>query len=714
MTDLRLLPATAAAWVAALVLAPAPSWGIALALWAATGVCLVAALRWRAVAVVGLLLAAAALVSTVAAARPPAEFPSRVDAVATAGETAHGSPFEASIDGAPVLVFAEGDLPPIPLGARLRVAGGAEPGGDRIRALIFADELEVLEAPPWWLAAGNDARAALLRATAELPGGGGELLPGLAVGDTSRVSAGLDRAMKLSSLTHLTAVSGANCAIIVGIVMLAARRMPLAGRVSIAIVALAGFVVLVTPQPSVVRAAVMALIVLVAIASGRPARGMPVLCLATIGLLVLDPWLAGEYGFALSVLATGGLLMLAPPIAARLARWLPTWLAVAIAVPVAAQAACQPVLLLLDPTLPTYGVLANLLAEPAAPVATVLGLAVCALAVVAPPLAALLAPLAWVPAAWIAGVAQFCAALPLPSLPWPAAPLGVLLLVGIGLLFAVSPRLAAVALVLAIAAGLGVRVGAVLDRPADWQFAMCDVGQGDATVARSEGLVMLVDTGPDPVALADCLSELGITRIDLLVLTHYDLDHVGGTDAVVGTVARAVVGPSSGPDDDRVVAGLVAAGAEVRPVQRDDSGVFGAWRWRVLWPADGVEPGNGASVAIALEPLTASTIPAVLLGDLGEESQDAMARLGRPGPVQVVKVAHHGSADQSAALYERLDAAVGLVGVGAGNDYGHPAGRLLGILAGAGTTALRTDRQGMILVSQGDDGTLQVWTERQD
>lgn len=712
MTDLRLLPATAAAWGAALLLAPEPNWGIAAGLWAATSVVVVLALRWRRLAVLALLLVAAALIATVCAARPHAGLPERVDAVATTSETARGSPFEASIDGVPVLVFADGELPDLPLGARFKVAGATEPGGDRIRALVFADELELLEDPPAILAAGGAARAALLEATSGLPGGGGQLLPGLAVGDTSRVSASLDRAMTVSSLTHLTAVSGANCAIVVGLVMLAARRLPLMARVVLAVIALAGFVVLVTPQPSVVRAAVMALIVLVALARGRPARGVPVLCAATIGLLVLDPWFAHEYGFALSVLATGGLLVLAPPIAARLQRWLPTWLALAIAIPVAAQAACQPVLILLDPSLPTYGVLANLLAEPAAPIATVLGLVVCGLAVVAPQIAAVVAPLAWLPAAWIAGVAEFCAGLPLPSLPWPAAPLGVLLLLGIGALFAFAPRVAALALVLAIAAGLGVRVGVLIDRPADWQFAMCDVGQGDATLARSDGLVMLVDTGPDPAALADCLGELGIGRIDLLVLTHYDLDHVGGTEAVIGKVDHVVVGPSSGPDDDRVVAELVMGGATVSDARPGESAVFGQWRSRVLWPDGGVEPGNAASVTIALEPLTASAISAILLGDLGEEPQDAMARLSRPLPVEVVKVAHHGSGDQSAALYDQLDAAVGLIGVGADNDYGHPTDRLLGILAGAGTTALRTDTQGMLLVSRGDDGGLEVWTER--
>ncbi len=711
--DLRLVLPAIGAWLAAWWCAPAPGWPAAVALWAGSGIALVLALRWRRVAVIAVAVAVAALVATGVAARPVQLVPHAIDALATVSETVHSSPFEASIDGAAVLVFwdvAAGNTP-IPLGSSVRIVGNSEPTGERIRALVFADEVEVVGPPPPILAAGDGARAALLAATASLPGAGGQLLPGLAVGDTSRVGPALDRDMQVASLTHLTAVSGANCAIVVGLVMVMLRRLPLAGRVGGALLALAAFVVLVTPQPSVLRAAVMAVVVLVALARGRPASGIPVLCLATIVLLVADPWLSHEYGFALSVLATAGLVVVAPVLAARLERWLPPWLALAIAVPVAAQAACQPVLVLLDPSLPTYGVLANLLAGPAAPLATVLGLVVCALAVVAPPVAVLIAPVAWLPAAWIGAVAEFCAGLPLASLPWPAAPLGVLLLVALGVLVPIAPRLAAVALVLAIAGGVGVRVGVLIDRPADWQFAMCDVGQGDATLARSDGLVMLIDTGPEPDPLAGCLGELGIGRIDLLVLTHFDLDHVGGVSAVTGIVDRVLVGSSAGPDDDRLVAALALAGAEVDQARLGDQEVFGHWRWRVLWPDARAEPGNEASVTIALEPLDASALSAILLGDLGEEAQRSMLEVGRPAPVDVVKVSHHGSSDQSTAVYTRLDAAVGLIGVGAGNDYGHPTARLLGILAGAGTSAFRTDQQGMLLVSAAD-GAVSVWTER--
>uniref|UniRef100_UPI00293F612E ComEC/Rec2 family competence protein n=1 Tax=Clavibacter sp. MX14-G9D TaxID=3064656 RepID=UPI00293F612E len=233
------------------------------------------------------------------------------------------------------------------------------------------------------------------------------------------------------SLTHLTAVSGANCAVVVGLVLALAAavglRRPL--RAVAAAAALTAFVILVTPQPSVLRAAVMATVLIVSTASGRPARGLPALALAVVVLVTADPWLARDVGFALSVLATAGLLVLAPPIAARLGRRLPRRVADALAIPIAAQIACQPVLLVLQPGLPVHGVLANLLAEPAAAPATVGGLAACMLLPVWPAAGGLLLRLAWLPAAWIAAVAAVLSGLPGGRVPWPTGPAGVVALV---------------------------------------------------------------------------------------------------------------------------------------------------------------------------------------------------------------------------------------------------------------------------------------------
>ena len=167
----------------------------------------------------------------------------------------------------------------------------------------------------------GDVRAAFISRTRSLPEPGSELLPGLAVGDVRAVSDDLDAAMKASGLSHLTAVSGSNLALVAaaafGVVALCGggRRL----RVLVAVIALAGFVVLVTPQPSVVRAAAMAGVALSALLLGRPRAGLSVLLLAVTVLLLADPHLAAAPGFALSAAATAGLVVLAPPLTVGLA-----------------------------------------------------------------------------------------------------------------------------------------------------------------------------------------------------------------------------------------------------------------------------------------------------------------------------------------------------------------------------------------------------------
>ncbi len=748
--DLRLAVPAAVGWVAAAIVVGVPQASVPalVVAWLAAGALVLFRPR------VALAAAAVALCCTSVALQAPGRAPAvlvdaaashaTVDAVATATQTVlpgRGS-FEVqleSVGGIPVsvpaLVFGEGPSQRLGIGTRIALRGtvvATDAGDDRAFLVFPVDAPTAVASPPGYLDWANELRAEFLRATQELPGDGGDLLAGLAIGDTSAVSTDLDAAMKASSLSHLTAVSGANCAVVIGLVMLAggAVGLPRWARIAASTVMLIGFVVVVTPEPSVLRAALMAALVLFALLGGRPARGVPILSLATIALLVLDPWLARNYGFVLSVLATGGLLLLAGPLAGVLGRWLPRWLALVIAVPVAAQLACQPVIVLLNASLPGYGVVANILAAPAAPVATVVGLAACVALVVIPPLGVFLCQLAWLPSAWIAAIATFFAAAPGAQLPWPEGVAGVAMLVGTSASAVVAAlgrgrwrQWSAAALVLLIVGYIGMVAGARIaqqvGRPSGWQIAGCDVGQGDAFVVRSAGDIALIDTGPDPAPLTACLADLGIDRIDLLVLTHYDKDHIGGVEAVLGRVDYAIIGPIGKPDDDAIAASLRAGGAEVQQVARGPSGMLGELRWHVLWPPtrlSGIEPGNPASVTVEFDPVgecRAGCFSSVFLGDLGERAQDRVLAANALGQVDVVKVSHHGSADQSARMYERLNAVVGLIGVGADNGYGHPTESLLNILASTGTAALRTDQHGLILLSPGQSrGAVTTWTER--
>jgi competence protein ComEC len=116
--------------------------------------------------------------------------------------------------------------------------------------------------------------------------------------------------------------------------------------------------------------------------------------------------------------------------------------------------------------------------------------------------------------------------------------------------------------------------------PQEWRIAMCDVGQGDGVLLRAAGRVMLVDTGPEPEPLAACLARLGVERLDVVVLTHFDLDHVGGMDAIAGRVDTLVHGPTADPQDVRAIDRVGAA--RTVQAQAGMTGTLGDATWRVL------------------------------------------------------------------------------------------------------------------------------------
>ncbi|MBO3664139.1 ComEC/Rec2 family competence protein [Microbacterium stercoris] len=762
--DLRMVPVAAVGWAAGLfaVLFPAAAAWVAISAWglAVTGV---VARRWWAVAArtvwtVGVL--ACAVAGTVAAHVALAE-PGRrqvselaagraveIDVVVISKVERRGGAlwFDAEMSmarrgeervtgSAPVTVTVASDALEggvLDLGSRAHVQGSAQASepGDRAVITLFARTVEVRAGPAFGLDLTAGLRDALVARAALLPQPGAMLLPGLAVGDTRTVSEELDAAMKASSLSHLTAVSGANCALVVGLAFGAASLLGAtrAVRITVGLAALGGFILLVTPEPSVIRAGAMAAIALLALALGRTGAGVAVLSLATTVLLIADPWLATSYGFVLSVVATGSLLLLAAPLARGLSRWLPAPLALALSVPLSAQLACGPVLVLLAPEVPLYGVLANLLADPAAPIVTVVGLAAC-LAAPLPALADGLAAIAWVPSAWIASTAQTIAALPGARLTWPPGLGGAVLLASAGLLAGIlilrsgsvrarDRRMRRMAAAL-LAIGTGAMSGAValggaagpLTVPSDWAIAACDVGQGDALILRSADAVAVIDTGPEPDPLARCLSRLGIGRVDLLVLTHFDRDHSGGARALRDRVDTVLHGPVEEAQQRSVLDDLgrverVSAAAGL-------SGVLGGARWRVVWPraeSKAFAAGNDASVV--LEIAGADLPRTILLGDLGASAQSALLRSALvAGPYDVVKVAHHGSADQDPQLYAEVAAPLALISVGEGNDFGHPRPEILGTLANLGATIERTDEEGLVLVSRADGG-VRVWRER--
>ncbi|MGI5454749.1 ComEC/Rec2 family competence protein [Streptomyces sp. CA-249302] len=630
---------------------------------------------------------------------------------------------------------------------RVRVAARVVPalaGGDRIAGVLRVRGQgvpEVVGGPSGAQRFAGRLRAGLREATEGLPEDARALLPGLVVGDTSRITPELDEAFKETDLAHTLAVSGSNLTIILalligppGMAQLVERR-GLAPRLGIPLRTTAllggaltlGFVIVCRPDPSVLRAAACGAVVLLALATGRRRSLIPALATAVLLLVLYDPWLARSYGFVLSVLATGALLTLAPRWSEALRRRrVPPRLAEGLAAAAAAQAVCAPVVAVLSARVSLVAVPCNLLAEIAVAPATVLGFAALATAPVVMPVAKALAWCASWPAGWIAGIARTGAALPGGGVDWPGSRPGALLLAGVTVAVVLvgrrllgHPWLCAACGVLLV---LVVVQPAPLTRvitgwpPPGWRFAMCDVGQGDATVlAAGDGSGVVVDAGPDPTLVDHCLRTLGITRIPLVVLTHFHADHVAGLPGVLrGRSVGAIETTGFEEPEDQVEFVRREAAARHIPVTRAVAGEqrrTGSLAWQVLWPPPrpAAEPDgpNDASVAMLVR---SGGLRLLLLGDLEPPAQQELLRSPQGallGGVDVLKVAHHGSAYQDPELIRRVAPRLALISCGEDNPYGHPAPSTVAALRAAGAVVLRTDLDGALAVT-GAGGELAV------
>ncbi|MFE4942139.1 ComEC/Rec2 family competence protein [Streptomyces sp. NPDC056641] len=621
---------------------------------------------------------------------------------------------------------------------RLRLTGKLAPPlreDDRYGAVLRVEGTgppPVTGAPTRVQRTAGELRAGLREAADGLPPDARALLPGLVVGDTSRVPPELHDAFAATDLLHLMAVSGSNLTIVLALLIgpaglaIRAERRGLAARLGISLrwTALLGgaltlaFVVVCRPEPSVLRAAACGAITLLAIGTGRRRTLLPALAAAVLLLVLYDPWLARSYGFLLSVLATGALITIGPRWSAALVRrGVPPRLAEVLAAAGAAQAVCAPVVAVFAARVGLVAIPCNLFAELAVAPATVLGFAALAVAPVAMPVAETLARCAGWPAGWIASVARAGASLPGAEAVWPGGWRGGLLLAFVTVLVLLAlrrvPRHPWTAAVCAVLLLLAVLRPPPLTRfvtgwpPPGWTFAMCDVGQGDAAVlAVGDSTAVVVDAGPDPVPADRCLRDLGVTRVPLLVLTHFHADHVAGLPGVLRgrTIGAIQTTAAEVPPDQAAFVRRTAAGARV-PVVRARPGEqrrIGPLTWRVLWPRAGTaataagEP-NDSSVTLFVRVARGPTL--LLLGDLEPPAQRGLLRdYPTLPPADVLKVAHHGSPFQHPGLLRGVRPRLALVSVGRDNPYGHPSPRTVGALRAGGAAVLRTDTDGAIAV----------------
>ncbi|HUH06292.1 MAG TPA: ComEC/Rec2 family competence protein [Egibacteraceae bacterium] len=635
-----------------------------------------------------------------------------------------------SVDGAPTRERAllrldeRQDVPEI--GERLGVIATARPLGTegfdahvrRLHAAVALDagRLERTGPPGRVLRATTvireRSRAAFdLRLAAD----SASLLSGLVLGDARGRSEQRAEQFKAAGLTHLVVVSGRHVAVLLAGVLALSSLLGAGARARrwIALASLAWFVVLVRWQPSVLRAGAMASLVLGAGLLGRGRDARHALAMAVLVLLLVDPLLAGQLGFGLSVTATAGVLVLAPVIAARLPG--PKALRLPLAVTLGAQLGAAPLLFQLQGGIPLAAIPANLLAVPAAGLAQTIGLIAGLVSQVSVPAGGGVAAAARPPLAVVRWAAETFSTGPLLRLSDVLAP-ATALLAGALLLRRRAPRMALAAL----AACVALSVWPVAPLPgagsgvAELTVLALDVGQGDAILVEVPGTPparMLVDAGPDAAQVADLLTRRGIDRLDALVLSHPHHDHSGGVAAVIERldVAAIVVGPTPlAPSGDIAPSALdsyaaaQAHGIAIVPVSGGQRFSLGTATVEVLSPpADGAlaHDLNENSVVLRVAGAHGSVL---LTGDAELAAQSLLLRRPERLRSSVVKIPHHGGNTNAPGFLEAVGAEVALISAGVDNDYGHPHPDVLDGLRD--TRVLRTDADGTVGVTLGPGG----------
>lgn len=574
----------------------------------------------------------------------------------------------------------------------------------RVAALVlFHGEVKIETSASRWARSLGAIRIGLRNASGN--GDAGALIPGMVLGDTSKQSAEFKLAMKRSGLTHLVAVSGANFAIVSGFVLWLMQFLfrNRNYRISATALSLIFFIALVRPSPSVLRAAAMAAVVLVAMSHRHAADSLPALGFAIAAVVIADPWQSRDTGFALSVLATGGLLLAAPKIITSFVRFIPRKFAEALAPPIAATLFCSPVLVALSGFLSPMSVIANLLAAPAVAPITVLGFIAALIHPILPGVAGLLILIIRIPAAFIGFVAKWSASFSVLELGKGASGFLAIAVAAICIwilrTFFRNHRKTIVILLVVLLAATNwfARFPGI-----DWQVGNCDVGQGDAmliNLGNHQGVV--IDVGPDPQLIDKCLKQFAITQVSILVLTHFHADHVEGLPGLLKgrNVGQVWVSPQIDPafESERVQKWLkvipqipVTTGFRAQvPSNR------GPIDFHALWPKLGAQDSpNNSSIVMQINSADFSMLAA---GDIEPIAQSQLVQ--QLSKVDLYKVAHHGSRYQDMNFMKALSPRISIISAGKDNTYGHPAPQTISALSRIGSTVYRTDLDGALAIN---------------
>jgi len=629
--------------------------------------------------------------------------------------------------GEPVLIRADGRAPRLAIGEIADFAGSLRPlaQDDRwlavqhVRAILKLRSVEVTARKRGGLPGIVDAvRArATVALSAHLPPAEAGLLRGMTLGDDSAMPTELRDAMRRSGLGHLVAASGANVALLVLLVFAlgAALAAPRSVRLVFALLAVALYVPLAGSGASIQRAGVMGAAGLVAGLASRPTSRWYALLLAAVVTLAIDPLACEQPGWQLSFAAVTAIALLAAPLRALFeSRGAPPGLSEPLALTAAATIGSAPVAAASFGTLSLVSLPANLAAALLVAPVTWLGIVAALVGQLSATLAAPLTWLAYWPLAALVAIARFSAALPAaqihaggPAVAFGCVGLALLIRFGRGRRYAL-PAGALCSLLLAAVVLVSSRHPALAAPPTGTvRVSFLDVGQGDATLLQSDGHAALVDSGPPGAGVVERLRQSGVERLDLLVATHAQADHLGGADEVLDAMpVAALLDGRDGVVEAEGMAMEASARSHNVPTLTPAAGDLirlGSLTLEIVSPAGNSHPAPGADPNQRAIVIIARSARLRLLLTADAES-DVLGPLAL-SPVDVLKVSHHGSADAGLPrLLEQIGPRIAVIEVGAGNSYGHPTPETLGALSRAGVQAWRTDKDGTVRIEVDGDG----------
>jgi len=575
-------------------------------------------------------------------------------------------------------------------GAKVKLIGYLEPSYFlNFDYEITPEKIIYLSKPTFINRSINKIRNNFILSAQKINTEGSELLPGLILGDTRFQSKILKEDMKSSGLTHLTAVSGGNIAILIVALGFLLRKTKINFKIQILFIFifLLFFAFLVRTEPSVIRASFMASIVLISVLYGVSKQGINALLITICIALLLDPNLAVSWGFILSVFATFGLLLFTEPILEYLTKafpWLNKNLLIVISVALAAQFSTMGLVAGFIGLISIWSVIANTLVSPIVPLVTILGY----LGLIASNINSSLAIIFNLPASifanWIVTISHFFAEQGLSTIKISNGVVGFLIanFILILIIYLIKKLHISMILITLILTLVFVYLSTTLFFHKawpikNWQFVMCDVGQGDGLVIQdSTGKTMVVDVGPDGKLMTKCLKKLGVSQIDILLLTHFHLDHVAGLKEVMRNheIKEVFTSWIKEPQEESKRVEELLSPQAVNFLLSGQRIQLGEIKLTCFWPTNKkmeIESvANNSSLVVLAEIDNASIL---LTGDIEPAAQQVIRNMWQKLKVDVIKIPHHGSKFQDALFPDWSGARLALISVGAENRYGHPS-----------------------------------------